>query len=300
MGVPAGKIAIRRFTKPAARSVAFSIVFMVMNVAAMLGFSTDDIFTHSGHNKHFSPFRQIILTAGCVMLIAVLISLLIREIDYESSGEEVIEAPGGQYSSWEIVKDLVVTRGFWKYVLLVCMAIGIRIVYRSLDATLPKYMERTLGEGAYYGTVLMLNPLAIIIFTPLFTPLVYYLSNYALIVIGGTISSLSCLIMVLEPSYYTCCAFSIFLGIGESIWTPRFYEYSVDVAPKGKEGTYMALTSAPLFFASMIAGTLSGTLLEGFCPENGETDQCSYVWLIVTGIAITSPILLFAFRSCID
>ena len=184
--------------------------------------------------------------------------------------------------------------------LLVCMAIGIRIVYRSLDATLPKYMERTLGEGAYYGTILMLNPLTILICTPIFTPLVYYLSNYALIVVGGTISSLSCLIMILEPSYYSCAAFSIVLGIGESIWTPRFYEYSIDVAPKGKEGTYMALTSAPLFFAAMAAGTLSGTLLEGYCPENGNTRDCWAVWLIITGIAITSPILLFACRSCID
>lgn len=184
--------------------------------------------------------------------------------------------------------------------LLVCMAIGIRIVYRSLDATLPKYMERTLGEGAYYGTILMLNPLTILICTPIFTPLVYYLSNYALIVVGGTISSLSCLIMILEPSYYSCAAFSIVLGIGESIWTPRFYEYSIDVAPKGKEGTYMALTSAPLFFAAMAAGTLSGTLLEGYCPENGNTGDCWAVWLIITGIAITSPILLFACRSCID
>jgi len=77
------------------------------------------------------------------------------------------------------------------------MAIGIRIVYRSLDATLPKYMERTIGEGAYYGVILMLNPLSILIFTPLFTPLVYYFSTYTLIVIGGFISSMSCMIMLL-------------------------------------------------------------------------------------------------------
>ena len=77
------------------------------------------------------------------------------------------------------------------------MAIGIRIVYRSLDATLPKFMERTIGEGAYYGTILMINPLAILIFTPLLTPLVYFFSNYTLIVIGGFISSASCMIMLL-------------------------------------------------------------------------------------------------------
>lgn len=184
--------------------------------------------------------------------------------------------------------------------LLVCMAIGIRIVYRSLDATLPKFMERTIGQDAYYGTILMLNPLAILAFTPLLTPLVYYFDNYTLITIGGFISSASCMIMLLPQSYTTCVAFSIVLGIGESIWTPRFYEYSIAVAPKGKEGTYMALTSAPLFFASMIAGTMSGALLEGFCPEEGSHARCWMVWLVITSVAITSPILLLLFRKYIE
>lgn len=180
------------------------------------------------------------------------------------------------------------------------MAIGIRIVYRSLDATLPKFMERTIGEGAYYGTILMLNPLTILIMTPIFTPLAFYFSNYTLIVVGGFISSASCMIMLFPQSYWTCAAFSVVLGIGESIWTPRFYEYSIAVAPKGKEGTYMALTSAPLFFASMIAGTMSGALLEGFCPENGSQGDCWMVWLVITLVATTSPVLLALFRGWID
>jgi POT family proton-dependent oligopeptide transporter len=106
--------------------------------------------------------------------------------------------------------------------------------------------------------------------------------------------------MLLEPSYYTCVAFSIVLGIGESIWSPRFYEYSISVSPKGKEGTYMALTSAPMFFASMIAGGLSGNLLEIYCPEDGHHGSCNMVWFFITIIALTSPILLLIFRPFID
>ena len=62
----------------------------------------------------------------------------------------------------------------------------------------------------------------------------------------------------------------------------------------------MALTSAPLFFASMIAGTMSGALLEGFCPEDGNLGNCWMVWLVITCVAITSPILLFLFRKWIE
>jgi hypothetical protein len=34
----------------------------------------------------------------------------------------------------------------------------------------------------------------------------------------------------------------------------------------------MALTSAPLFVASMIAGVVSGNLLETYCPADGDGD----------------------------
>jgi MFS family permease len=202
VGVPTVKIAIRRFTTPGTRSVAFSIVFMVMNLSAVMGFASDDVFTHKSSGATFTPYRQIMFLGGCLMIIAGVLSACLREIDFEASGEEQVSALGKNMGHCKIIKDLVQTKGFWRYVLLVVMAIGIRIVYRSLDATLPKYMERTIGEDAYYGTILMLNPLTILIFTPIFTPLVYFFSNYILICIGGLVCAASCAIMLLPPSYW--------------------------------------------------------------------------------------------------
>jgi MFS family permease len=191
VGVPTGKIATRRYTTTATRSVAFSIVYMVMNVSAVLGFASDDLFTHGSSSKYLTPYRQIILMSCGLMIFAVIAAFFMREMDYETSGEQPVAPLGSEYSGCQIFKDLVTNSGFWRYFTLVCLAIGIRIVYRSLDATLPKYMERTLGEGAYYGTVLMLNPLTILICTPIFTPLVYFFSCYSLIILGGSISAAS-------------------------------------------------------------------------------------------------------------
>jgi hypothetical protein len=231
-----------------------------------------------------------------MMIPALLVSYFLRELDYEVSGEEQIESLGQGFGSREIFRSLIVTKGFWRYIALVMCAVGIRVAYRSLDATLPKYMERTIGEGSYYGLIMMLNPLSVIIFTPIFTPLAYYFKPYTLIIFGGAISAGSCFIMLAHTTYFTCAMFVITLGLGESIWTPRFYEYSLDISPKGKEGTYIALTSAPMFLASMIAGFLSGALLDGYCPEDGSTGNCWRVWLILGLIAVTSPVLLFIFR----
>jgi hypothetical protein len=47
------------------------------------------------------------------------------------------------------------------------------------------------------------------------------------------------------------------LSIGEAIWSPRWYDYSMSVAPEGKEGVFTALASAPLFLASLPTGQSS-------------------------------------------
>lgn len=47
------------------------------------------------------------------------------------------------------------------------------------------------------------------------------------------------------------------------------YDYSMAVAPNGREGLFTALASAPLFLAKLPTGALSGALLQRFCAGNG-------------------------------
>ena len=65
----------------------------------------------------------------------------------------------------------------------------------------------------------------------------------------------------------------IVLSVGESIWSPRLYEYSATIAPRGKEGTYLTLSSVPLFAAPLIAGAMSGDLLSRYCPARYHCDS---------------------------
>ena len=47
--------------------------------------------------------------------------------------------------------------------------------------------------------------------------------------------------------------------------TQNRYDYSMAVAPNGREGLFTALASAPLFLAKLPTGALSGALLQKFC-----------------------------------
>ena len=70
-----------------------------------------------------------------------------------------------------------------------------------------------------------------------------------------------------------CCVewatvlFVIQLSLGESIWSPRWYDYSMSVAPEGREGVFTAMASAPLFLGKFVTGTLL-MVLESRLPDS--------------------------------
>ena len=45
------------------------------------------------------------------------------------------------------------------------------------------------------------------------------------------------------------------------------YDYTMDVAPEGREGLFGAIAAAPLFLAKLPTGLLSGFLLDRYCPQ---------------------------------
>lgn len=62
---------------------------------------------------------------------------------------------------------------------------------------------------------------------------------------------------------------------------------------------YTTLAIAPLFAAKLLAGGMSGYLLENYCPETGERN-CELMWFIIGITTISSPILMTIFRFFID
>ncbi len=101
----------------------------------------------------------------------------------------------------------------------------------------------------------------------------------------------------------------VIFAFGEVIWSPRLSEYTVTIAPKGQEASYMGLAALPMFLAKPINGWLSGKLLTNYCPENVLDDVISgarnfwngpeFMWLIYALLAISSPILVYALKNVI-
>jgi hypothetical protein len=92
--------------------------------------------------------------------------------------------------------------------------------------------------------------------------------------------------------------FIVVLSLGESVYSPRLYEYAAAIAPKGQEASYMSLSYLPFFLAKLLVGMFSGVLLARYCPETGSRNS-PMLWLMIALTTTVAPIGLIVFRRFI-
>ena len=325
LGIPVLTVGIRRYTTEANRGFAFGLFYVIMNCAALLSGPTVDFctiyFEHLTVNREkndrhldegalewtFSGYRLIILLGIISNIAACLITLSVKEIKVSSpipstqdENNQLGEVPSGNTtqsfqpvnaSTKEILRETMQSPDFWRFLVVCMVTLNIRMIFRHLDATFPKYMVREFGEDVPKGTIYAINPALIIILVPLITAATTKVKPLVMIHHGCYVSALSVFFLAISTSIPSCILFVVFLSIGEAIWSPRLYDYTMQIAKEGREGTYMALSSAPLFLAKLPVGMMSGYLLQKYCPEEG-TRNSKLMWLIIGLTTAFSPVLL--------
>ncbi len=185
---------------------------------------------------------------------------------------------------------------FYRFLLFLTLVVFVRLVFYHMHFTFPKYGIRELGPGAPIGQIWgVLNPGIIIILVPIIGALTQKINSYKMIAIGTTMAAAPVFLMAMPPEWFQPLAdgwfghfiantwlgmdlqsvpplmvviviFVIIFSIGEAFWSPRLYEYTASIAPKGQVGSYMALSLLPYFGAKLVVGMFSGRLLERYCP----------------------------------
>ena len=298
--LPVLQIGIKRYTNPANRTVAFSGFYIVMNLSAMTAAPCIDAFhrmapsfNHEILGFHVTPYRVLIFAGALLSCVSLLMAHLYIK-------EEVSDAPVSHPAvSTDAFKHVFKSKAFWRFILLGVLLLGVRSIYRHLDATFPKYMVRNFGHDAPFGSLIALNPFCVVIVTVLTAPLGMRYHPVPIIIFGSFVSAISPFVLALGHTYTNAIVFVLLLSIGEGIWSPRMYEYSVMIAEKGREGTYLALAAAPMFLATLLTGATSGSLLEKFSPETGEK-RPEIMWAIIGLTSFMSPVLMLLLRGVIE
>ena len=276
--------ACQRFTTKRSRSAGFNLWYLVMNIgAAAAGFSIDIL------RKVLHAANVHIFTMGAILAVLCLVAgaTLIRSEAQLTGPGEPPEAsppvgPTQRKWPWQILWEVIRERTFWRLLVLVALILGVRAVYAYLYLLMPKYWERTIGQGAAIGVLTAINPVGIIIGLVLFIPLANKFNVFSMLIYGAMVSAFSLFPMALPwqwvstnivtAHYLMSVLCMIILTVGEVLWSPKLYEYTAAIAPKGQEGTYLGLSLLPWFLAKTVTSALSGHMLEYWCPAKVMLD----------------------------
>jgi proton-dependent oligopeptide transporter, POT family len=239
----------------------------------------------------------------------------------------------------KLMSSVASEKFFWIYMIMIGLTVFVRSVFIHFHDTFPKYGERVFGEDAKIGNLYMvLNPVLVLFLVPLIAMMTRKVSSFRMFAVGATISAVSCFLTALPgewfrplthsmlgemvfihwlgladnmdglmaaqptPYYWVFLLFVSVFTLGEAIWSPRLMQYSVEIAPKGRESTYLALSLLPFLFAKIVATPLSGRLLAAYTPVDANGNVLPHpdhvmIWIWIGAIAMITPIGLLFIRK---
>ena len=226
------------------------------------------------------------------------------------------------------LKENFSENSFWIYLFMLGVLVFVRLTFFIFHVMFPTYGIRVFGEGAQVGSIFgVLNPVLIVFLVPLISVLTTKVRSYTMLLIGTALSAGAVFLCFIpesialslsngvlgdliydywlgvpvgqrDPFYISLVIFIFFFTIGEAIWSPRLMQFSAEIAPKGKEGAYIALAILPYFVGKGLAGGMSGFLIESYTPASATSfPDHQMVWMWIGGMAMISPVGLVVFRK---
>jgi MFS family permease len=314
---PVLQTAIQRASSKRARSFAFSLWYVSFNLAgAVIGRPMDAIRAHfTDPATHHLMARSVdlplpgprmrtahgaIVGLGFVSAVCAfgVTTLLRRRFEEWRSPEDPPEPKVEKVHPFDAFRLVMRDRYFWRFLLFIGLISLVRMLFQHMHFTWPKYVSRELGEHFPRASLWSLNSQLILVLAPLGTVLTRRLKPLNVLLFGAFLSSLSPFILCFGESYPYQLAMILVLTVGEALWSPRLYEFTLASAPRGREATYVSLAALPFLLAKLIVSPTSGYLLAAFCPSTGPR-HAAYLWLIIGAMTMAGPVGIFLARDWI-
>jgi dipeptide/tripeptide permease len=310
---------VRRLTDKRTVSFGFSLYYVVMNLGAFIaGPLVSSIRRKFAHTHdvslglttlHMSSGQVIFLMSALVTVLGLFVTLLLIHDDVPDTvtgAQATVQADGSdtevarpKKNPLAILFEVGKESAFWRFLLFVSLLVLVRLIFQHAHLTWPKYTQREFGPGFAFASYWSINPLMIILLTPVVTALTRHRNAYSVIVLGSFVTAASVFFLALSTTVFASICFIVTLSIGEALWSPRLYEFTTRVAPKGREGTYTGLAQIPMFVAKPVVGFVSGEMLRLWCPPTGPRASQT-MWLVIGLSTLVGPVLIVLLRRIIE
>jgi MFS family permease len=313
---PVLQTAVHRYSTKSTRAFAFTLWYVAFNAGGVVsGLVVDacrapflDPITHKlvAHTVEL-PFLgsttmsayRVVMGVGTVSAAVAFAFTLMLRTRIERERRDVDESAASGSNPLRVLAQVVGDKAFWRFMLLVGLLSLVRMIFQHMHFTWPKYVTRELGEQFPWGTIWALNSLLILGLAPLATALTARMPLLNVLLVGAFISAASPFLLCFGASYAFQLAMVVMLTIGEALWSPRSYEYTVAMAPRGRESTYVSLASLPYFVAKFLVAPTSGYLLAAWCPATGVR-HAAVLWFFIGFTTMIGPVGILALRGVIE
>ncbi|HEY5534596.1 MAG TPA: MFS transporter [Ignavibacteria bacterium] len=300
---------VAKTTNEQNRAKGFSIFYGIVNVGAFLG-------------KTFAyPLRvfwglEYINFFSALMTFTALIIVFFMYKNVTTHGE------GKSFK--EVGRGLIKLVTNFRLLILILIVSGFWIIQGQLYATMPKYVIRTVGEGASPEWIANVNPFVVMIMVVFITNLLKKRTALTSMTLGMLLMPLSAFTMASSPILESIFGKSIpffglfyaspitvmmisgivIQGLAECFISPRYLEFFSFQAPKGEEGLYLGFSHLYSFFANLLGFGLSGYLLTAYCPDPKTLspeqllhayDHANYIWYYFVVIGLLAGIALLIY-----
>ncbi len=307
---------VARETTVGNRARGYSIFYAMVNVGAFSGKTLVHPLRANLGNEGLIVLN--LMAAGCTLLAFVLVLLFYRSARAEGPARTFAEIG---HALWAVLRQ-------GRLMVLILIITGFWMVQSQLYATMPKYVLRMAGEGTAFAWYANVNPAVVVLTVAWVTQMMRHRSALISMTVGMLIMPISAFCMAAgnmidstilgqNPIAVMMIVGIAFQGVAESFISPRYLEYFSLQAPRGEEGLYLGFSHLHSFFSAILGFSLSGILLEHWCPEPtmlpnavqsarlawlagqgpvpAQYAHAHYIWFVFVGVALASALALIIF-----
>jgi MFS family permease len=301
MCYPAGYAAIRAFTTPASASMAFAMLYAVMNLGGWLPTFMTPVREAWGIRGAYGFYA-----ATTLVTLAATALLLSRRTETEAvaaaKGEAPAPAPGspakeakGGFLNWVRNHPLADP----KFSFFIFSLIPVQTLFAYNWLLFAPYVSRAYAGtwvGQHFEAASSLNTLLVFVLCPVVAALSRNAKTYTMMILGTAVMASPTFILGLGPTPWGLLLYIVIMSVGEAMWQPRFLQYAAEIAPEGRTGAYMGVAQFPWFLTKMLVSFYAGSALARWCPRVGPT-RTGTMWLVFGAGAMLSTVLLVAARG---
>ncbi|MDV3309771.1 MAG: MFS transporter [Cyclobacteriaceae bacterium] len=269
---------VDRTSKPQTKALGFAIYYTLVNFGGAIG------------PLLALPVRQnlgiefvLIVSSVTSLLLLVGTRLFFREPP----------APAGGVSTrtfGKVFRDMLLVFANFRFMAFLIIFSGFWIMFWQIFFLLPLYTLDVL-RFEHFEILETIDAWSIILLTVPITVLTRKFKPIVSITGGLILASLSWIVVGAGGTVtFTVLGIALF-ALGESLQSPRFYEYVASLAPPEQTGTFMGFAFLPVAIGAFVGGFLADVLRTNYMVSDPQM-----MWYLVAGVGAVSVTLMILYN----